>query len=189
MHGYSWTKAKCFLDPSLLLVLPFLCLWGAESNLCFYPRRYVLKKTCKTQFSGSLYFAYVSFNLSEKEQHLCKQLWESNSQNNFSKHSIETSLCSCPTYSWDSVDLLHNVWYDAMFFIRRKTRLIAHWCFSGCWVVLHRNKDASVSCTALTVRGHKELGGDGTRAAKQNWARVFCIAMWYSVPHGIMQKL
>lgn len=47
--------------------------------------------------------------------------------------------------------------------------------------MLYRNKDASVSCTALTVRGHKEKGG--TEQAEQNWAKGS------SVPHGTMQKL
>lgn len=96
--------------------------------------------------------------------------------------------------SWESSDpvskgILFSFGTELIFFISsgmtlcfgfgRKTVLIACWCSSWCWGVLHRAKDISSPHAAWPLRG---LGGGRTRRANLNWPKE-C-----PIPYGTVKK-
>ena len=94
----------------------------------------------------------------------------------------EFSYCSCPGFSWDTVDFLPSSWCDPVLWLYKKGSVHKQWCCSCCWAVLYRAKDVSASHITLPSRmlGKAQVAERGQN--QDNWpklARGTFHTMWH----------
>lgn len=130
--------------------------------ICFYPRWCVIEEDLQDKFLDR----YISHMFLASILLIKNNIYA----NSIEKSTLRTTFLSIPLKP-PYVPALHTAGKELVFFIVsgmmlcfgfwRKTMLIAHWCFRCRWAVLYRNKDASVSCTAMTVWGTEWAQGAG----------------------------